>query len=99
MATGAVVVYPGAMSDSTEFEPGVYVKGDKSRRVETRSDAVAAVYEGFKRDRALDSDEVEALEPDKVEDDGANGVGTLGTGDVSEGSDPGPATGSATYVV
>lgn len=82
---------------NSEFEPGIYVKGDKSRRVETRSDAVAAVYEGFKFERELDSEEVEALEPEKQDDDGLNGVGTLGTGSPSADATPSAPTPSSVF--
>lgn len=32
-----------------QFEPGVYVKGDKVRSVQSRAAAVQAVFDGFKR--------------------------------------------------
>lgn len=74
------------MSNSDEFKPGVYVRerDDKRRRVETRADAVAAKFEGF----AFDSDLEDGAEPEQVEDDGLNGVGTLGTGSPSEDATP-----------
>lgn len=87
------------MSQSDDFKPGVYVRerDDKRRRVETRADAVAAVFEGYAFD--ADLDEETQADADEVQEDGANGVGTLGSGDVSDASDPGPATGTATYTV
>jgi hypothetical protein len=32
----------------TDYKPGTYVKGDQARQADTASDAVAAVFDGFK---------------------------------------------------
>lgn len=36
------------MGHMSDYQPGVYVKGDQVRTADTRSDAVAAVFDGFK---------------------------------------------------
>lgn len=78
------------MSDQIKpFEPGIYVKGDKTRRAETRADAVAAVFEGYVLDegQGTEADSVDPVD-ESDNDDAVNGVGTLGTGEVSEDDTP-----------
>lgn len=108
MATEAVVVYPVAMSQN-EFEPGIYTKGDKRRRVETRADAVAAKFDGYVREGDLEQPEQEPdtdpLHDDEIgqdadpdeDEDAVNGVGTLGTGEVSADATPAPPTPSSVF--
>ena len=99
MATEAALVYPGAMSDQIKpYEPGIYVKGDKTRRAETRADAVAAIFEGYVLDASQDAgaDSVDPAE-ETENDDPVNGVGTLGTGEASEDDTPDVPTPSTLF--
>lgn len=43
------------------YEPGIYVKGDQTLRADTKADAVAAEFRGFKRQSDV---EPEAVEPE-----------------------------------
>lgn len=81
----------------SDYEPGEYVKGGKRKHADTPADAVALVFEGYKRVEDKPTQNVGPApvdEPDEDEsnDDAVNGVGTLGTGEVSQDKTPSAPT-------
>ncbi len=80
-------MYDGRMSD---HEPGTYSKGERTKVASTRADAVALVFDGYKR--VGDADTVEAVDTNQPVEV-ASDLGQ-GEGDVSDDADPG-ASGTA----
>jgi hypothetical protein len=77
----------------SDHEPGEYAKDGRRKQADTRADAVALVFEGYSRveDEPTQVDLPDEDEPDEDED-AVNGVGTLGTGEVSQDKTPSAPT-------